>query len=411
MSEEKDSSGFDQNNLQQTLIRLSGKELDQVSSEVSIKSSEQMIVINESIRDFDSIISQIERVNQDVNLITYGMDEVTRETNYCSSQLNIVSEKMNVLETQFCYINNLSKTISTISDQTNLLAINATIEAARAREFGKGFAVVASEVKELSKTTKIANTQIENILVDITNSIKQLAQEVKLSISKMDNSLRIIAQTKISASNVSGQTKSFNTTIQKSSVNFKELDRTSKEVTLQMSDLATIGDTSKYLVELLKVQQAGKRIENPLERLAPLVKASDFREISRFTEIEDEYVLEDSDILISSTDTRGVITFANQKFYEIAEYPLGTLVGRPHNIIRHRHMPKTAFADLWNVIKSGKLWQGYVCNVGNNGRIYWVKATVFPCYENGNIIGYLSIREKPESNMIEKAKAAYRLLE
>ena len=136
-----------------------------------------------------------------------------------------------------------------------------------------------------------------------------------------------------------------------------------------------------------------------------------FVDKNRFTAKEQEYTLTDKDILISSTDTRGVITFANQKFYEIAQYPMGALMGKPHNIIRHPDMPKTAFADLWNVIKSGKLWQGYVCNIGYHGRIYWVKATAFPCYSNGQIVGYLSVREKAEPEMIEKAKAAYRLVE
>jgi PAS domain S-box-containing protein len=178
-----------------------------------------------------------------------------------------------------------------------------------------------------------------------------------------------------------------------------------------LEDLATIGDTSKYLVELIKVQHADEYVMNPLERLAPLVEASTFEASKRFTAKEPEYILKENDILISSTDVHGVITFANQKFYEIAQYPIGFLIGKPHNIIRHKDMPATAFADLWQVIKSGKLWQGYVCNVGQTGRVYWVKATAFPCYEYGKITGYLSIREKAEPEMIEKAKVAYRLLE
>jgi PAS domain-containing protein len=263
----------------------------------------------------------------------------------------------------------------------------------------------------LSKTTKNANTQIENKLIEITTSIKELSEEVKSSIIKMAASLKLVSQTKINVSNVREQTQSFNTTIKTSVEHFKSLDKASREVALQLADLATIGDTSKFLTELIKTQHADEQVENPLERLAPLVEASTYESKTRFTTKEPEYILSDNDILISSTDTRGVITFANQKFYEVAQFPIGSLIGKPHSIIRHRDMPKTAFADLWQVIKSGKLWQGYVCNIGQNGRIYWVKATAFPCYQHGTIVGYLSIREKAEPDMIEKAKIAYRLLE
>ena len=411
MSDSSDSSGFNQEQLQQSLIGLGGKELQHVGEEVKTRSANQMEVIGKCLHEFSDIISSIERINRDVNIISGGMDEVSRETNFCSEQLNIVSSKMVTLENQFSFINDLSKTISTISDQTNLLALNATIEAARAGEYGKGFAVVANEVKELSKTTKSANTQIENKLIEITSSINQLSKEVKLSNRKMNSSLKVVNDTKGTIENVSEQIKKFNSTINLSVDSFKDLDKTSQEVARKLSDLVTIGDTFRYLVELVKVQHMGEVFDNPLDRLAPLLKTSTFNASKRFTANEAEYILKDNDILISSTDTRGVITFANQAFYNIAQHPIGSLVGKPHNIIRHPDMPKIAFADLWQVIKSGKLWQGYVCNIGLKGRIYWVKATVFPCYQHGQIAGYLSVREKAEPEIIEQAKIAYRLLE
>jgi aerotaxis receptor len=85
-------------------------------------------------------------------------------------------------------------------------------------------------------------------------------------------------------------------------------------------------------------------------------------------------------------------------------------VGKPHNIIRHPDMPKTAFSDLWSLISAGKLWQGFVINRGAKGIVYWVRAMVFPCYRNGQIVGYISIRTKPSKESIVEAKAAYRLV-
>lgn len=121
-------------------------------------------------------------------------------------------------------------------------------------------------------------------------------------------------------------------------------------------------------------------------------------------------MLRRDDVLISATDPRGRITFANNCFYRIAEYNSSELVGQPHNTIRHPDMPKAAFADLWAVIKAGKMWQGYVANRSKSGRRFRVKASVFPCVEKGKIIGYISIRTKPEPDMIEKAIEAYRMV-
>ena len=238
-----------------------------------------------------------------------------------------------------------------------------------------------------------------------------MSDEVKLANKKMNQSLNVVNQTKNSASSVSEQILNFNKMINSSVNHFRDLDMTSREVALQLSDLTTIGETFRFLVELIKMQHSGDGLVDPLDRLIPLIKASTFESNGRFTKGEAEYVLNENDILISSTDTRGIITFANQTFYKLAQFPIGSLEGKPHNIIRHKDMPKTAFSDLWEVVKSGKLWQGYVCNIGFHGRIYWVKATVFPCYKNGTITGFLSIREKADPQMIEKAKSAYRLIE
>ncbi|MBP7843216.1 MAG: PAS domain-containing protein [Proteobacteria bacterium] len=189
------------------------------------------------------------------------------------------------------------------------------------------------------------------------------------------------------------------------------MDENSYVLENDISELSTISKTFSYLVEIIKSQGLLNESLDPLQRLGPVVETSAFKALERFTKVEEEYELTEEDILISATDTKGVITFANSVFYRIAQYENGTLMGKPHNIIRHPDMPKTAFVDLWNLIKAGKLWQGYVLNRGKLGRVYWVKATVFPCFEKGQCVGYLSIRSKPSRQAIETAKKAYRLVQ
>ncbi len=149
---------------------------------------------------------------------------------------------------------------------------------------------------------------------------------------------------------------------------------------------------------------------DPLERLGPLVKQSTFNAPKRFTNIENETVLSRDAVLISATDCRGKITFANNSFLQVCEYEIDEILGQPHNIIRHPDMPKTAFKDLWNVLQKGKIWQGFVKNRTKSHNYYWVKATVFPCFEKNKLVGYLSIRTKATHNEIANATKAYRLL-
>ncbi len=121
------------------------------------------------------------------------------------------------------------------------------------------------------------------------------------------------------------------------------------------------------------------------------------------TEIE----MPDGATLVSRTDMQGRITFVNKAFIEISGFGEQELLGAPHNIVRHPHMPKEAFADLWATIKAGRPWEGLVKNRTKGGDFYWVRANVTPVVENGQVIGYISIRSKPTRAEIAAAEAAY----
>jgi methyl-accepting chemotaxis protein/aerotaxis receptor len=121
------------------------------------------------------------------------------------------------------------------------------------------------------------------------------------------------------------------------------------------------------------------------------------------TEIE----LEEGRPLVSRTDAGGRITFVNQAFIDISGFEESELIGQPHNIVRHPHMPKEAFADLWRAIKSGNTWSGLVMNRTKLGDYYWVRANVSATYEGDQISGYISIRSKPSRAEVEAATAAY----
>ena len=122
-----------------------------------------------------------------------------------------------------------------------------------------------------------------------------------------------------------------------------------------------------------------------------------------------EYVLTDSDSIVSITDPQGKITFINEDFKRISGFTEAELMGQPQNIVRHPDMPVEAFADFWATLKAGRPWVGYVKNRCKNGDYYWVKANATPMYERGQLTGYMSVRGKPSRTAVEAASNAYAL--
>ena len=121
-----------------------------------------------------------------------------------------------------------------------------------------------------------------------------------------------------------------------------------------------------------------------------------------------ELKLNTDSFLLSETDEKGIIRFANDEFCKFAGYTLGELIGQPHNIVRHKDMPKTAFEDLWKTVKNNQPWKGFVKNRTKSGDFYWVFATVFPFTSCDGSRGYISCRRMASEVEIEKYKNIYK---
>ena len=121
-----------------------------------------------------------------------------------------------------------------------------------------------------------------------------------------------------------------------------------------------------------------------------------------------EYLLEDGQSIVSKTDTKGRITYVNPAFVEVSGFAIEELLGKAHNIVRHPDMPPEAFADLWATLQAGEPWTGLVKNRRKNGDFYWVVANVVPVKEQGRVVGYMSVRTRPERDQVKAAEALYR---
>lgn len=119
----------------------------------------------------------------------------------------------------------------------------------------------------------------------------------------------------------------------------------------------------------------------------------------------------EDEIIVSKTDLKGKITYANEVFLRIAGYTEEEVLGKPHNIIRHPDMPRCIFKLLWDTIEAGREIFAYVINRAKNGDHYWVFAHVTPTFDdNGKIIGYHSNRRVPDRTVLTTIKGLYQTL-
>ncbi len=124
-----------------------------------------------------------------------------------------------------------------------------------------------------------------------------------------------------------------------------------------------------------------------------------------------EHKFADDIILVSKTDLKGKITYANQEFIKIVGYSEKELIGKPHNIIRHPDMPRIVFKLLWETIQDGHEINAYVINKCKDEGFYWVFANVVASVDiHGKTLGYHSTRHKPKEGALEIIKPLYKQL-
>ncbi|MEZ5841838.1 MAG: PAS domain-containing protein [Hyphomicrobiales bacterium] len=114
-----------------------------------------------------------------------------------------------------------------------------------------------------------------------------------------------------------------------------------------------------------------------------------------------EVFFDKSEIIVSKTDLKGRITYANRTFARVAGYSEAELLGQPHSIIRHPDMPRAIFKFLWDTLAERNEVFAYVKNLARDGSYYWVFAHVTPSMDaSNNVVGYHSNRRVPRRDVI-----------
>ncbi len=178
----------------------------------------------------------------------------------------------------------------------------------------------------------------------------------------------------------------------------KSIRKENKEIPFILSSAYT---ETEYLLESIKYNVSEYipkpiDIKDMLSKIANLCEEKDNAQKLILKEKEIKMYLDalNKVAIVSKTDLKGNITYVNNIFCEVAQYKQEELIGKPHNIVRHPDMPKSAFENLWKDIQKGKKWQGKVKNLAKDRTPYYVNATIFPLYDNTSkeITGYIGIR-------------------
>lgn len=128
------------------------------------------------------------------------------------------------------------------------------------------------------------------------------------------------------------------------------------------------------------------------------------------TNVEHVFPDDPSAKIISVTDTNGIIVDVNDTFVTMSGFEREELIGQPQNIVRHPDMPAVVFKQMWDTIQRGESFMGIIKNRCKNGDYYWVSAFIMPIIQNGNIVGYESVRTAATPDQIARATKYYRML-
>ncbi|MBF0172267.1 MAG: PAS domain S-box protein [Magnetococcales bacterium] len=274
-----------------------------------------------------------------------------------------------------------------------------------ARQIKRVFGLTEEEFVQALEETRLSGTEASSPAIGrILAGLKTFCERVDQSYEQSDRDLDLRNRSLLlSSRELTRSNEQLREEAARRQAGIDSLRATANRL-LTLSGQAELGDNDTGLEQL--TLQMASLVEDYLQTQTNLHTAN--------VQLAQQKFALDQHAIVSITDIRGRILYANDKFCQISGYPREMLLGADHRIVNSGYHSREFFAHMWETIASGKVWEGAIRNRARNGDIYWVEATIVPFLdEQGRPVQYVAIRTDitDQKVMEEQLRSSRKFLE
>jgi len=246
------------------VIREGAQQQQDIVKKATVKSESIKTLVDTSLEVTSDTQKNVEEANIELNVAKESLSQLASEVNTFVEVENELSSELSSLKNDADQVKDVLIVIKDIAEQTNLLALNAAIEAARAGEHGRGFAVVADEVRKLAERTQKSLTEIDMSVSTIVQSINDVSDKMSINAKNIENLATVSADVEDKINSTSDTLCTSNDIANKSKEDIVKMSDNIQEIIRDISEIDTFSTTNRTSVQ---------HIESDLQRLVQVAKS------------------------------------------------------------------------------------------------------------------------------------------